>query len=83
MVQKEFRTCLNTASQQHREKNNDRKVPHMDLAGGFRVVGCSDSAISHHDVNIGLRADGKAALVYRVGTRDLQTALSSRLPYLH
>ena len=61
-------------------KNDDHEVPHMDLAGVFRIVGCSDSAISNHDANIGLRADGKAALVYRVGTRDLQTALRLRLP---
>ncbi len=62
-------------------KINDRKIPHNDLAGIFRIVGCSDSAISNRDINIDLRADGKAALVYRVGTGDLQTALSSQLPY--
>ena len=49
---------------------NDRKVPHTDLAGVYRIVGCSDSAVSNHDVNIDLRADGKAALVYRVGRRS-------------
>ena len=64
-------------------KINDHKVPNMDLASIFRIVGCSDSAISNHDANIDLRADGKTALVYGVGTGDLQAALSSRPPYLH